>query len=54
MTTALTGATGQLGHIVVDELPAAGHPADQLVAIIRNPRKAGDLVEKGVEVRRAD
>lgn len=54
MTIALTGATGQLGRLVVDELLAVGHPPEGLLAILRNPGKASDLVEKGVQVRQAD
>jgi NAD(P)H dehydrogenase (quinone) len=42
----VTGATGQLGRLVV-----GGLPADQVVAAARTPEKAADL---GVEVREAD
>src|SRR6218665_1168815 len=47
MTIAITGATGQLGRIVLDKLKAK-LPADQIVALARSPERAGDL---GVEVR---
>lgn len=50
MTIAITGATGQLGQIVVDKLKAKV-PQDQIVAIVRSAQKASDL---GVETRVAD
>ncbi len=36
---ALTGATGQLGHYVLQDLLKTV-PASQIVAIVRNPAKA--------------
>jgi len=52
MTTyAITGATGHLGRLVVQELLARGMPATDVVALARTPEKAADL---GVPVRRAD
>jgi NAD(P)H dehydrogenase (quinone) len=50
MTIAITGATGQLGRLVVDKLKAAV-PADHIVALVRTPTKAEGL---GVTVREAD
>ena len=50
MTIGITGATGQLGRLVVQKLKARV-PASELVALVRNPRKAGDL---GIAVREAD
>lgn len=50
MTIAVTGATGQLGRLVVEKLKQKV-PASQIVALARNPDKAGDL---GVAVREAD
>jgi len=50
MTFAITGATGQLGRIVVSKLKAQVSPA-QIVALARDPAKGSDL---GVEVREAD
>ena len=50
---AVTGATGQLGQLVINELLAT-HNAQDLVAIVRNPAKAQALVQKGVQVREAD
>ncbi len=55
MTTyALTGATGQLGRLVVDELLARGARPGDVVALVRDPAKAADLAERGVVVREAD
>jgi NAD(P)H dehydrogenase (quinone) len=52
MTTyAVTGATGHLGRLVVQQLLARGVPAADVVVLARTPEKAADL---GVPVRRAD
>lgn len=53
MTIAVTGATGQLGRLVIDELFARAS-ADQIVALARDTAKAADLAERGVEVRAFD
>lgn len=50
MTIAVTGSTGQLGRLVIADL-LKKLPADQVIALARNPAKAGDL---GVTVRAAD
>jgi NAD(P)H dehydrogenase (quinone) len=50
MTIAITGATGQLGRIVIDKLKAR-LPADAIVALARSPEKATDL---GVPARAFD
>ncbi|XHS79341.1 SDR family oxidoreductase [Burkholderiaceae bacterium UC74_6] len=50
MTIAITGATGQLGRLVVSQLLAA-QPASELVALVRTPAKAQDL---GIAARAAD
>lgn len=50
MTIAITGATGQLGRLVLNELKnKAG--GEELIALARSPEKAADL---GVTVRKAD
>lgn len=54
MTIALTGASGNLGRLTIDELLSRGTPAGQIVAIVRDPRKLTDLAEAGVTVRQAD
>ena len=50
MTIAVTGATGQLGRLVIGRLKDKTRGAD-VVALARTPKKAEDL---GVEVREAD
>lgn len=49
----ITGASGQLGRLVIDQL-LKSVPADQLVAAVRNPASVADLAAKGVLVREAD
>ncbi|MBZ4420504.1 SDR family oxidoreductase [Myxococcus sp. RHSTA-1-4] len=49
----VTGATGKLGRLVIEEL-LKKVPASQVVAAARNPEKAGDLAARGVQVRKAD
>jgi NAD(P)H dehydrogenase (quinone) len=53
-TLAVTGATGELGHLVVEHLLDIGVPAEAIVAFARNPTKASDLSSRGVVVREAD
>lgn len=50
---AITGATGQLGRMVIDALLETV-PADQIIAAVRNPARAQDLAERGLKVREAD
>lgn len=50
---AITGATGQLGRLVINEL-LNKLPADQIVAAARKPDELNDLTENGVKVREAD
>jgi NAD(P)H dehydrogenase (quinone) len=50
---AITGATGQLGQLVIENLLKTV-PANQLVAIVRNPAKAQALSDKGIVVRQGD
>lgn len=49
----VTGATGQLGRLVVDAL-AQTLPATQIVAAARNTAKVGDLAARGIVVRELD
>ncbi|MFC4020222.1 SDR family oxidoreductase [Micromonospora sp. GCM10011542] len=49
----VTGATGQLGRLTIEELLRTV-PADQVVAAVRAPEKAADLAARGVQVREAD
>ncbi|MBZ8140064.1 NAD(P)-dependent oxidoreductase [Rubrivivax gelatinosus] len=50
MTIAITGATGQLGRLVVQRL-VQRVPAAEVLALVRSPSKAADL---GVAARAAD
>ena len=50
MKIAITGATGQLGHLVIAQLKNR-IPTDDIVALVRNPAKAADL---GVTARAFD
>ncbi len=50
---AVTGATGQLGRLVVEGLLKTVDPSD-IVAAVRTPGKAADLTARGVTVREAD
>lgn len=54
MKLLVTGASGHLGHLVVEALLGRGVPASDLVAMARTPESVADLAERGVEVRRAD
>lgn len=49
-TIAVTGATGQLGRLVVEDLKAKV-PAEHIIALVRDPEKAADL---GVSTRSFD
>jgi NAD(P)H dehydrogenase (quinone) len=50
---ALTGANGHLGRLVLKHL-LTQVPADQVIAITRDPQKLADIEALGVVVRRAD
>ena len=54
MTILVTGASGHLGHLVVESLLERGVPAQDVVATARALDTIADLAEKGVDVRRAD
>ncbi len=49
----VTGATGQLGHLVINAL-LKKVPASGIVAAVRNVEKAVEIAALGVEVRYAD
>ncbi|MEU8524405.1 SDR family oxidoreductase [Streptomyces sp. NPDC048629] len=53
MSIVVTGATGQLGRLVIDELLTAV-PAASVAAVVRDKEKAADLAERGVELQIAD
>ncbi|MBX3066470.1 MAG: NAD-dependent epimerase/dehydratase family protein [Anaerolineae bacterium] len=47
----LTGATGFIGKEVARQLRAQG---DEVIALVRNPQKAGDLTAMGVQLAQGD
>ncbi|MDN0106170.1 SDR family oxidoreductase [Yersinia rochesterensis] len=50
---AVTGATGQLGRLVINAL-LKKVPASEIIAAVRSPEKASDLAALGVQVLKAD
>lgn len=52
-TLVVTGASGQLGRLVLAELRARA-PNAKLIGLVRDPAKAADLAAQGVELRVAD
>ena len=50
---AVTGATGQLGRLVITAL-LKKVPASNIVAVVRNVEKARDIAALGVHIRHAD
>ena len=54
MKIAITGATGQLGRLVIDALLQRGADPAQLVAIGRSEEKLEPLAGKGLQTRVAD
>ncbi len=49
----VTGASGQLGQLVLNELLEMVEPSE-IIALARDPNDLSDFASKGVEVRRAD
>ena len=50
---AITGATGQLGHKVIQQLLKT-LPASQLIALVRDPASAAGKLPTGITLREAD
>ncbi|MBN3175190.1 SDR family oxidoreductase [Pectobacterium brasiliense] len=50
---AITGASGQLGRLVIAQL-LENVPASDIVALVRDANKVADLSAKGVQVKAAD
>ncbi|AZM90544.1 MULTISPECIES: NAD(P)H-binding protein [Streptomyces] len=53
MSIVVTGATGSLGRLVVEEL-LRRVPATELAVVVRSAEKAADLAARGIDVRIAD
>lgn len=53
MSIVVTGATGELGRLVIDELLATV-PAGEIATVVRDKEKAAPLAACGVELRIAD
>ncbi|MEE4489657.1 SDR family oxidoreductase [Streptomyces sp. BE230] len=53
MSIVVTGATGELGRLVVEQLLTTV-PADGIAAVVRDKEKAAGLAARGVELRIAD
>ncbi|MEU6555569.1 SDR family oxidoreductase [Streptomyces sp. NPDC046915] len=53
MSIVVTGATGHLGRLVVEQL-LEKVPAEQITAVVRTPEKAADFAERGVRIAVAD
>lgn len=49
----VTGATGHLGKAIIESL-LRRHSSERVVASVRDPAKASDLVARGIEVRAGD
>lgn len=54
MTIVVTGATGQLGRLVVESLLRRGVAPSEIRATGRSVERLADLAERGVDVRPAD
>ena len=54
MSIVVTGATGHLGHLVVEALLDRGVPAGEIIATGRRTEALAGLADRGVVVRRAD
>jgi len=54
MKTGVTGATGQLGRLVIAVLLQKNMAPSDIVAIVRNPEKAADLAKQGITIRQGD
>lgn len=54
MTLGVTGATGHFGQLVIEHLLARGTAPGEIVALVRDPGRAGALAAAGVTVRAFD
>ncbi|QRY68446.1 NmrA family NAD(P)-binding protein [Ensifer sp. PDNC004] len=53
-TLLVTGATGQLGKLVLDQLLASGVAPSRIIATSRDTAKLADYIARGVQARVAD
>lgn len=51
MTVLVTGATGHLGRLTVEQLLRGGFPADQITAAARGTERLADLAARGLQTR---
>jgi NAD(P)H dehydrogenase (quinone) len=51
---AVTGASGHLGRLVVEELLDRGVSPSEVVCVVRTPSKVQDLRRRGLEIRMGD
>jgi NAD(P)H dehydrogenase (quinone) len=54
MSIVITGATGQLGQLIIADLLAAGVPASDITAAVRTKEKGEDLAARGIQLLIAD
>ena len=50
----VTGATGNLGGSTIDSLLEKGYSSTNIIALVRDEQKAGDLKSKGIAIRVGD
>lgn len=53
-TILVTGSTGQLGRLVIEDLIDRGIEPSSIAGLARNPEDAADLADRGVEIRQGD
>lgn len=54
MSIVITGATGRLGRLIIDDLLASDVPAERITAVARDRERAVDLVARGLHLHIAD
>src|SRR5437016_1614025 len=54
MSIVITGATGHLGRLVIEDLITAGTPADEILALGRNSEKLAQLPTRTAHADYAD
>lgn len=51
---AVTGATGQLGGLIIENLLRQGTSGSEIAAVVRTPEKATGLAHTGVQIKQGD